>query len=185
MKEKKINFSFFQKKKRKKNFCLFMDVIVATSFFRDRLHGPNDEEKVMKLLYYAQGIYLKLYNEPLFPGEDLEAGEHGPVFPKARDAYYSPSEPITSRHFEDILNRVLKEFEGISGDDLVERTRGEAPWKDVFAERQQGGPKITTESMIDFFSSYQSPMVAEMEAETQKHVERLKQVSASFEQPDF
>lgn len=110
------------------------------------------------------------------------------MFPKAHGAYYSPSESLTSRHFEDILNGVLKEFEGMSGEDMVERAHGEAPWKEESAGRQQGGkggPKITLESMIDFFSSYQSPMVTEMETETKKLLEQLKLVSASFEQPDF
>lgn len=34
--------------------------------------------KLQKLLYYAQGVYLSLYNEPLFH-DKIEAWEHGPV----------------------------------------------------------------------------------------------------------
>ncbi len=34
--------------------------------------------KLQKLLYYAQGFHLALYDEPLFP-EAIEAWTHGPV----------------------------------------------------------------------------------------------------------
>jgi uncharacterized phage-associated protein len=36
--------------------------------------------KLQKLLYYAQGFHLALYDEPLFP-EAIEAWTHGPVVP--------------------------------------------------------------------------------------------------------
>ena len=39
--------------------------------------------KLQKLLYYAQGLYLAIYNEPLF-SENIEAWPHGPV---VRDVY--------------------------------------------------------------------------------------------------
>ena len=36
--------------------------------------------KLQKLVYYAQGFYLALHDEALFP-EDIEAWTHGPVVP--------------------------------------------------------------------------------------------------------
>jgi uncharacterized phage-associated protein len=36
--------------------------------------------KLQKLLYYAQGLHLALYNEPLSKGR-IEAWKHGPVVP--------------------------------------------------------------------------------------------------------
>ena len=37
--------------------------------------------KLQKLLYLAQGFFLAIYGEPLFP-EHIEAWTHGPVVPE-------------------------------------------------------------------------------------------------------
>ncbi len=42
--------------------------------------------KLQKLLYYAQGIYLALYNKPLFK-EDICAWQHGPVVEEVYRVY--------------------------------------------------------------------------------------------------
>lgn len=42
--------------------------------------------KINKLLYYAQGYYLKKYGKPLFEDE-IEAWDHGPVVPEVYAAY--------------------------------------------------------------------------------------------------
>jgi uncharacterized phage-associated protein len=42
--------------------------------------------KLQKLLYYAQGFNLALYDEPLFP-ESIEAWTHGPVVPEVYHEY--------------------------------------------------------------------------------------------------
>ncbi|OQY42717.1 MAG: hypothetical protein B6240_13665 [Desulfobacteraceae bacterium 4572_87] len=44
--------------------------------------------KLQKLVYYAQGFYLALYDEPLF-NEPIEAWTHGPVI---RELYRSYNE---------------------------------------------------------------------------------------------
>lgn len=42
--------------------------------------------KLQKLLYYAQGYYLALYNEALFD-EEIRAWEHGPVVKEVYDHF--------------------------------------------------------------------------------------------------
>lgn len=42
--------------------------------------------KINKLLYFAQGYYLKQYSAPLFT-DAIEAWEHGPVVPKVYATY--------------------------------------------------------------------------------------------------
>ena len=44
--------------------------------------------KLNKLLYFAQGYYLKKYGRPLFDNA-IEAWEHGPVVPEVYSAYKS------------------------------------------------------------------------------------------------
>lgn len=42
--------------------------------------------KINKLLYFAQGHYLREYGEPLFD-DGIEAWDHGPVIPAVYSAY--------------------------------------------------------------------------------------------------
>lgn len=60
--------------------------------------------KIQKLVYYAQGFYLALFNKPLF-NEKIEAWQHGPVcrilYNKYKKySYHIISEPIdcNSKH---------------------------------------------------------------------------------------
>ncbi len=71
--------------------------------------------KLQKLLYFAQGWYLALYDEKLFK-EDIQAWIHGPVVPTIyhhyREYKYAPItkrkkkpelEPRTIKHLNDII----------------------------------------------------------------------------------
>ena len=42
--------------------------------------------KLQKLVYYAQGLHLALYDEPLFT-EPIESWYHGPVVPELYESY--------------------------------------------------------------------------------------------------
>lgn len=66
--------------------------------------------KLQKLLYYAQGVYLAIENEPLFK-EPLEAWEHGPVVRDIYDTYcvFGKNQiiiPITEEN-----NKIIEEIE--------------------------------------------------------------------------
>jgi len=60
----------------------------VAKYFLSRVNEEYDERlsnlKLQKLLYYAQGFHLALFNKSLF-NEKIEAWEHGPVVP---DIYY-------------------------------------------------------------------------------------------------
>lgn len=65
--------------------------------------------KLQKLLYYAQGIHLALYNEPLFI-EHIVAWQHGPVVEEVYDIYKENGRNIInigmSKENEEILNSI-------------------------------------------------------------------------------
>lgn len=73
----------------------------------DILHGGDADGisnlKLQKLLYYAQGIHLALYDEPLFE-DDILAWEHGPVVPSVY------------RQYKDNGSSVISNFETPEGD---------------------------------------------------------------------
>jgi len=95
--------------------------------------------KLQKLVYYAQGFYLALYDEPLFP-ERIEAWMHGPVVP---DLYHAlkqfGSEPVKldwevdpDRYTPEImglLDEVYSVYGQFSAVRLRNITHQEPPWK--------------------------------------------------------
>ena len=95
--------------------------------------------KLQKLVYYAQGIYLALYDEPLF-AETIEAWFHGPVIPELYESYkcYGAGEipapetldfSIFDYKSHQLLEQVYYVFGKFSGWQLREMTHNEAPWK--------------------------------------------------------
>jgi uncharacterized phage-associated protein len=94
--------------------------------------------KLQKLLYYAQGFYLSLYNKRLF-GDDIEAWMHGPVVPRVYHAYKNyggqaipPSEdfdPITlDSETRELLDEIYEAYGQFSAWKLRQMTRQEPPW---------------------------------------------------------
>lgn len=60
--------------------------------------------KINKLLYFAQGYYLKKYATPLFD-DTIEAWEHGPVVPEVYAAYKKYGDkPITEYDINAIVD---------------------------------------------------------------------------------
>ena len=95
--------------------------------------------KLQKLVYYAQGFYLALIEEPLFE-DDIEAWAHGPVVPDLYhdykefgreviepDSRFRPHTRLTRDeigHIEDIFD-VFGQF---SAWKLRNMTHDESPW---------------------------------------------------------
>ena len=113
--------------------------------------------KVQKLLYYAQGFYLALHDEPLFP-EAIKAWLRGPVIPEVFYAYQSlgagpiPIEKVNLdlyaadlREFLDEVNEVYGQFTSAK---LGAMTRLEPPWRDAVQ-----GETISQQSLKEFFST--------------------------------
>lgn len=97
--------------------------------------------KLQKLVYYAQGLYLALYDEPLF-AETMEAWPHGPVIPELYDSYKSygagaipAPETLDFSVFDDRIHHHLEQvyscFGRFSALELREMTHNEAPWKNA------------------------------------------------------
>lgn len=105
-------------------------------FFQE--HGePLTNLKLQKLLYYAQGWYLALYDKQLFK-DKIEAWVHGPVVPSA---YHSlkqygygvinerPLSPALPKSICDHLNEVIEVYGSYSAFELEDLTHQTDPWK--------------------------------------------------------
>lgn len=113
--------------------------------------------KLQKLVYYAQGCSLGLFDAPLFP-EALKAWVHGPVVPELYHAYKQyGSGPIPvpvdmdfsvfNAETRDLLDEVYTVYGQFSAWKLREMTHAEAPWKE--AAPSQG--TITQEALRAYF----------------------------------
>jgi uncharacterized phage-associated protein len=114
--------------------------------------------KLQKLVYYAQGINLALYNQPLFP-EPLEAWIHGPVIPvlfytyKRHEAGAIPPPEdldfsIYNPQTRELLDEVYVVFGQYSAWKLYKMTHEELPWKNTSI-----GSEISLELMSDYFKT--------------------------------
>ena len=94
--------------------------------------------KLQKLVYYAQGFHLALFDEPLFE-EPIEAWTHGPVVPDLYRAYKeygsggipSPKEidlAIYTDEQKELLDEVYTVYGQFSAWKLRNMTHEEAPW---------------------------------------------------------
>ena len=96
--------------------------------------------KLQKLLYYAQGMYLALYDKPLF-AEPIAAWQYGPVVEGVYQKYkgnnadgikiYSPPTENFSEQEEATLQFVQNAFGQFSAWKLAEMTHNETPWKET------------------------------------------------------
>ncbi|MBF0508059.1 MAG: SocA family protein [Deltaproteobacteria bacterium] len=113
--------------------------------------------KIQKLVYYAQGFHLALFDDPLFC-EPIEAWTHGPVVPELYHAYkqygagdiptpegldFSIYDQQTTEH----LNEVYSTFGQFSAWKLRNLTHVEPPWINA-----KGGI-VTYESMKKYFKT--------------------------------
>lgn len=100
--------------------------------------------KLQKLTYYAQGFFLAINNEPLFP-EEIEAWTHGPVVPELYHHYKehksnaipSPTDldfSVYDQNTQDFLNEIYSVFGQFSAWKLRNMTHDEPPWRDVAEE---------------------------------------------------
>ncbi len=101
--------------------------------------------KLQKLVYYAQGLNLALYDEPLFE-EALEAWTYGPVVP---DLYHHYKEfgsgcisppadfdvSVVSDQAREVLDEVYQVYGQFSGWKLRDMTHEESPWREAYAKK--------------------------------------------------
>lgn len=100
---------------------------------------------LQKILYFIQGIYMVLFDKPLYP-EDCQAWVHGPVYETVyclfKDFKYSPIDDTRfvlfsgrSKHLtageRHVIDLVMKTFGIYSGKVLETITHSEIPWMDA------------------------------------------------------
>lgn len=68
--------------------------------------------KINKLLYFAQGHYLKKFGKPLFE-DSIEAWEHGPVVPAVYAAYKGYGDRPIEGYNADVISEVAPEAEEV------------------------------------------------------------------------
>lgn len=117
--------------------------------------------KLQKLVYYAQGFNLALYDKPLFL-ERIEAWQHGPVIPNLYHYYKeNGSDPIRytgifnpdkySAEQLGLLNEIYNVYGQFSAWKLRNLTHLEKPWIDAFDNKYDN--EISQESLKEFFKT--------------------------------
>lgn len=135
------------------------DYLIA---FSREVGDPLTNLKLQKLLFYAQGWFLGLYNRPLFD-ERIEAWPHGPVVPPIYGAFkkwgWSPIGEETalielSKDVKIHLDEVMQVFGGFTAYTLEQMTHNEKPWIDARGSLLPDEPStsiISQESMRAHF----------------------------------
>ena len=115
--------------------------------------------KLQKLVYYAQGFHLALYDKPLI-SEMIQAWEHGPVIPELYHSYkIYGSQPIPrpdgidfdeySPEETELLDEVFEVYGQFSAWKLRSMTHSEPPWREAYDRCPSS--EISHESMKAFF----------------------------------
>ncbi len=103
--------------------------------------GVITNMKLQKLLYYAQGFHLALFDAPLF-AETIEAWQYGPVVPEiyrlykfhARNALPEAADfnpEVIKLETREFIDEVYEVFGKYTGTALANLTHEEAPWKET------------------------------------------------------
>lgn len=106
--------------------------------------------KLQKLVYYAQGFSLALYDKPLFP-KSIQAWAHGPVVRVLYDKYRDyeanpipkPSEIKLSRYdttTKELLNEIYAVYGQYSAWKLRELTHEDTPWINAYRKSNKEIP---------------------------------------------
>ena len=124
---------------------------------------PLTNMDVLKLLYYAQGWFLSLYDQPLFD-EELEAWPDGPVQKAIYGEYKSygysqiadiPEVPTLPEPIKDHLNHIVSVFGVCGGPMLRAMTHSEDPWLNTrgdLSPDERSSRVIQKEDIQDYFS---------------------------------
>lgn len=114
--------------------------------------------RLQKLLYYAQGFHLAIFDQPVF-SEPIEAWTHGPVVPAVYHEYKKygsgqipPPDGIDFSNYSDETRELLDEVYDVYGQFSASRLRNlthqEPPWQNAVP-----GRAISTEAMKGYFKT--------------------------------
>lgn len=130
--------------------------------------GALDTYQLQKLCYYAQAQHVAFYNTRLFR-EPIEAWPNGPV---VRELYRrhagkrhithlpdgDPSRVEEHPAAADTVTAVLKEYGDFTGQQLVEMTHREQPWRDArrgLRPKEPSGIEILVETLRDYYRGFE------------------------------
>jgi|GEM_PF-483213 len=117
--------------------------------------------KLQKLIYFAQGIHLALFDKPLFE-EEIEAWEFGPVVPKLRIPFGNlkrvpipaPSEmdfDIYTEQQKHFIYKIYSIYGEISAHSLSDLTHMHSIWQEAIKRKDT---TITKQEMHKFFQNF-------------------------------
>ena len=112
--------------------------------------------KLQKLLYYAQGWRLAIFEQPLFP-EAIEAWVHGPVVPEVFREYKvhrwsslpKPEGHAANGYLKTWCDAILNTYGQFEAKELELRTHCETPW---IAARTGLDPETPSHNVITHVS---------------------------------
>jgi uncharacterized phage-associated protein len=126
--------------------------------------------QLQKLVYYAQGLHLALYDTQLFP-EEIEAWTHGPAIPELYHTYreygsnaipipHDVDFQIYDKQTRELLDEIYQVYGQFSAWKLRNMTHDEPPWSNAYANEGPGGI-IPNQIMRSFFKTQliESPVV--------------------------
>lgn len=101
---------------------MFTDVMQIVNWFRTRnvadmksneMVEPLTQMKVMKLLYYAQGITLAAFDEELFE-DDIVAWKYGPVVEVVHRNFLGQREIVPNDLNDGLDNKVIDDYTAVN-----------------------------------------------------------------------
>lgn len=121
-------------------------VLQVADYFLNKASKEEDDSeiisnlKLQKLVYYAQGFHLAMFDEPLFI-ETIEAWTHGPVCPvlyhakkQHKNGAVDPNPDFDASVFSkeqlELLDEIYEVYGQFSAWKLRNLTHEEAPWRD-------------------------------------------------------
>lgn len=134
---------------------------IIANYFLYKAKGRLTPLQIQKLVYFAHGWSLAIYDEPLI-SEPIEAWEYGPVIPSLYHLHkhhggeiiggFNPKQAkriLEIQSLTALLDRIWEVYGELTGIELSILTHQEnTPWKDA---RQNGFPTITDESIAAYF----------------------------------
>jgi uncharacterized phage-associated protein len=162
---------------------------------------PMTSMRVQKLLYYAQGWHVGLFNRPLFT-DSIQAWKSGPVVPGVYETVRAavgaePARPLTMADFgptelsgrdQVFLEVVWRKYRTLSTAGLREATHAETPWVAARGNTRDGersSAEISIESLRSYFGSQPEARLAdprELEDVYEGEAASREQPPVSFEE---
>jgi len=119
--------------------------------------------KLQKLVYYAQGYHIAMFDKPLF-SDEIQAWLHGPVVPSLYRTYKEhgsgaipcPSDldiSIYSQQQKDFLDEIYKIYGQYSASALRAFTHNESTWISASKNGTVFNAVITHQALKNYFST--------------------------------